>query len=259
MRRPSPSLRGTRATRGKRPTDGAENLPGMPPADTPADRSARRARREATLRSRRAPARSRRRKWLFVGGAPLVLVAILVAVLIANETVATAGLVDATKLNPGGQLLSTGTRAPNFTLPTADGKRYTLSAFRGKPVLLEFFAVWCPHCQRESTVLNQIDRQFEPRGLQTLAILANPYGKNYDNSGGNDLSIATKSDIAWFEQTFGVTHPTLIDPTFTTVNAYNAGSYPTIYVLDKQGIIRYANSGEQPYATLAQAITTASK
>ncbi|MGH2410370.1 MAG: TlpA disulfide reductase family protein, partial [Chloroflexota bacterium] len=142
---------------------------------------------------------------------------------------------------------------------TVDGQQYKLSDLKGKTVLLEFFAVWCPHCQRESTVINQLDTNFGPKGLQTLAVLASPYGRNYDTSGGSDTSIVTKSDVRWFEKTFGVQHPTLIDPTFATVNTYNATSYPTLYVVDRKGVIRYANTGEQPYSALAAAITAALK
>jgi peroxiredoxin len=187
-----------------------------------------------------------------------LIVVVLVAVLINSQS-SSAGLVSASDLNPGQQPLKVGTQAPNFTLSTLDNKKYQLSSLKGKPVLLEFFAVWCPHCQNEAPILNQLDQNFGPKGLQTLAILASPYGKNYDTSGGNDLSIVKSSDVTWFDQNFGVHHPTLIDPKFTTVNAYNASSYPTIYVLDKQGKIRYANSGDQTYASLASAITAVAK
>ena len=94
-----------------------------------------------------------------------------------------------------------GKQAPDFTLRDASGKSYHLAAQRGHPVLLEFFAVWCPHCQRESSVINQLEAAYNAKGLRTLAVLANPYGKNYDNSGGTDLTLATKSDISWFTTT----------------------------------------------------------
>jgi peroxiredoxin len=195
---------------------------------------------------------------LFVG-IPVLLIIGLVAALNASQRSTSGGLVNASALNPGQQLLKVGTKAPNFTLTTLDGKRYQLSSLSGKPVLLEFFAVWCPHCQNEAPILNQIDKNYGAQGLQTLAILANPYGKNYDTSGGNDLRVVTKSDVTWFEQTFGVKHPTLIDPNFSTVNAYGVSSYPTIYVLDKHGVITYAQSGDQPYSALATAVAAAAK
>jgi cytochrome c biogenesis protein CcmG/thiol:disulfide interchange protein DsbE len=209
---------------------------------------------------RSTAARARKRLLLLSIGVPLLAALAIVGVLLSSRTTSSSagGLANASALNPGSTLLSAGTVAPNFTLATVDGKRYQLSALRGKPVLLEFFAVWCPYCQAESSILNQVDKNYGPKGLQTVAVLASPYGKNYDNSGGADLSIVTKSDVSWFIQDFGVKHPTLIDPSFATVNAYNASSYPTIYTIDKNGIIRYANSGAQTYAQLSAGIAAAS-
>ena len=219
-------------------------------------REAPRSRRGRQLSS----ARARRRTMLLFVGIPLVFVVVFIGVVLAvSNGPSGVGLVNANDLNPAPSPLSVGTKAPDFTLKTVDGKSYTLSSYKGKPVLLEFFAVWCPHCQAESKVLNQLDAAFGPHGLQTIAVLASPYGKNYDNSGGTDLTIATKSDINWFISNFKVTHLTLIDPTFATVNKYGASSYPTLYVLDKNGIIRFANTGEQPYNAMATVIQAALK
>jgi peroxiredoxin len=216
-------------------------------------RTAQRSRRARQVTATRA----RRRTMLLFAGIPLVLVVVIIAVLlITSNAPSTVGLVNANDLNPAGSQLSVGTKAPDFTLKTVDGKSYSLSSFKGKPVLLEFFAVWCPVCQAESTTLNQIDAAFGPKGLQTIAVLANPYGKNYETSGRNDLTLVTKSDINWYISNFKVKHLTLIDPTFKTVNTYGASSYPGLYILDKNGTIRYANSGEQPYSSLASVITT---
>lgn len=157
-------------------------------------------------------------------------------------------------LNPG-PMLAVGTKAPDFMLPTIKGKQYQLARFRGHRVLLEFIAVWCPHCQAMASALNRIDRNFKGHGLRTLAVLANPYGKDYESTG--DTHIVDKADVAWFDKTYKVQHPTLIDRHWKTVNAYGANSYPTIYVLDKKGIVRYATTGEQPYAELAKAVTAA--
>lgn len=211
---------------------------------------------------RRTSAARARKRFVLLSSGLLVLIAagIAAAILATRSTTSTAGdLVSASAYNPSGQLLSTGTAAPGFTLSTIDGKRYSLSSLKGRPVLLEFFAVWCPYCQAESGILNQIDKNYGPKGLQTLAVLSSPYGRNYDTSGGTDLSVVSKSDVSWFIQNFGVKHPTLIDPNFSTVNTYGVSSYPTIYVLDKNGIIRYADSGEQSYSLLAGGIAGASR
>ena len=99
-------------------------------------------------------------------------------------------------------MFSIGKPAPTLSLATATGARYSLSAEKGHPVLREFFAIWCPHCQRESAVLNQIESDFSAKGLKSLAILANPYGQRYDSSGGSDRTLAVSLDLVWFIHTF---------------------------------------------------------
>ncbi len=218
------------------------------------------ARARQTPRSRRgrqiSSARARRRTMLLFVGLPVVIIVVIIVVLLtATNAPSSVGLVNANDLYPASSQLAVGTKAPNFTLKTVDGKSYSLSSFKGKPVLVEFFAVWCPICQAESTVLNEIDATYGSKGLQTVAVLASPYGKNYEKSGDTDLSIVTKSDINWFISNFKVKHLTLIDPTFSTVNTYGASSYPGLYIIDKNGIIRYAEAGERPLSELSSAIT----
>ena len=202
-------------------------------------------------------AQARRRTMLLFGGIPLLLVVVIIVVLlVATNAPSSVGLVNANDLYPAKAQLIVGTKAPNFSLKTLDGKTYSLSSFKGRPVLLEFFAVWCPVCQAESTVINQIDATFGPKGLQTVAVLANPYGRNYEKSGNTDLTIVTKGDVNWCISNFKVTHLTLIDPSFATVNTYGASSYPGFYLIDKTGTIRYAETGGRPLAELSSAITS---
>ena len=212
-------------------------------------------------RQRAAQAARRRRLALWLGaGTILVVVAIIVAALLSQSSgPRTPGLTNPNALNPAQNMLPVRSTAPDVDLATVDGRHYRLSALRGHPVLLEFFAVWCPHCQREAPILNRIDQTFASRGLRSLLILANPYGHNYDVSGGTDRRLATGADIAWFQQTFRVANPILIDPTFATVNRYGVNGYPTIYVLDREGVIRSATSGEVPYQQLAAAVAAASQ
>jgi cytochrome c biogenesis protein CcmG/thiol:disulfide interchange protein DsbE len=198
--------------------------------------------------------------WLGAGTILLVAVIIAAALLSQSSGSSTAGLTNPNALNPAPNLLPVNkSKAPDFDLATVDGQHYRLSALRGHPVLLEFFAVWCPHCQHEAPILNHIDQAFASQGLRSLSILANPYGRNYDLSGGTDRRLANRGDIAWFQQTFKVAHPMVIDPSFATVNRYGVSGYPTIYVLDRKGVIRSATSGEVPYQQLAAAVAAASQ
>ncbi|MGA2641642.1 MAG: redoxin domain-containing protein, partial [Spirochaetia bacterium] len=58
-------------------------------------------------------------------------------------------------LAPSKSVLPVGAAAPDFTLSTATGEKVHLSDYRGKTVLLEFFATWCPHCQAEAKHLTR--------------------------------------------------------------------------------------------------------
>ena len=216
--------------------------------------------RGAKSLNRGSTARKADRQTLRVGLAAgtVVVVALIVAVafLRGNLTGTTASaLTNPNALNPVSQMLPIGSTAPDFDLTTSSGQHVKLSDLRGHPVVLEFFAIWCPHCQNEAPILNQVDTTFAPSGEHTLSILASPYGRSYDTSGGIDRSLVNQSDLTWFQNTFKVQHPMLIDPNFGTVNRYGANSYPTIYVVDGNGIIRFAQSGDVPYQDIANALT----
>ena len=200
---------------------------------------------------------NRQRLRTILGASTVAIIAIIlvVSVVLGRAKPATAtALTNPNDLNPATQTLSVGSTAPDFDLATADGQHVSLASLRGHPVVLEFFAVWCPHCQNEAATLNQIDAAFSSKGERTLAILANPYGRDYDTSNGTNLRLADRADLSWFETTFKVKHPTLIDPTFATVNRYGANAYPMLYVIDGSGTVQFVQSGEVPYQTLADVL-----
>jgi peroxiredoxin len=158
---------------------------------------------------------------------------------------------------PKSEMLKVGTQAPDFTLTDTHGTSFSLSAQRGHPVLLEFFAVWCPHCQREAPIIQSLYKQYQSQGVRVWSILASPYGPNYDNSFGLDTTPASAADLRWFANTFHEHVPQLVDPSFRAVNEYGISSYPGIYVIDKNGKIIHSSAGEQPRSVLANAIDSA--
>lgn len=207
-----------------------------------------------TFRSR-AAGRQRLRNLLLIGSGVLVAIIVVAALLFSRSGGSSASaLTDPNGLNPLPALLAVGTKAPDFNLATVDGQKVSLSGLSGHPVVLEFFAVWCPHCQAESTVLNQVDQTYTGNGVRTLGVLANPFGKDYETSNGSNRRLADSSDLSWFETTFNVKHPSLIDPSYTVVNEYGASSYPSIYIVDGSGVIRFARAGEVPYQDLANVL-----
>jgi peroxiredoxin len=153
-------------------------------------------------------------------------------------------------------LLATGTSAPAIgSLPAANGGTYSLAQYKGqKVVVLEFFAPWCPHCQNETTTLKQLQQAYGDKGVQVLSVSASPYGRNYEQG---DTSPISMSDIQWFANTFGLNYPALFDPSLKAASAYNVQSYPTTYIINKQGVITYARTGEISYASLQQQVNQA--
>ncbi len=136
-------------------------------------------------------------------------------------------------------MLEPGTPAPDFTLTGLDGKTYSLKDYRGKKmVLVEIFATWCPHCQHSVEYLNQLEQE---NGDQ-LKILALNAGDKPDEP----------STALPFKEETGAKYTILDDAPMSLVQEYKASGIPTMYLVDKQGIIRWAHMGTVDDATLAQ-------
>lgn len=191
--------------------------------------------------------------WI-IGITGVIVIAFIILLLVANSHPASntsAGIAGPTcgVTTPLGTLtkntpLSVGTTAPNFTgLPTPDCTTYSLSQFAGKSVVvLELFATWCPHCQNETQVLNQLQASNAGKGVQILSVTASPNGHLYEQG---DTSPLTMADLRWFTTTFSLKYPALYDPSMQVANSYGLDSgYPTYYVINKAGVITSVGSGE---------------
>ena len=64
--------------------------------------------------------------------------------------------------------------ATDFQLPGLDSKRHRLSAYRGKMVLINFWATWCRPCRKEMPAIDRIDRHFKEKGFVVLAVHVGP-------------------------------------------------------------------------------------
>lgn len=60
--------------------------------------------------------------------------------------------------------------APRFRAKTTAGESFNNDSVKGKVVLLEFWTTWCPYCHREEELIDEIDKEFSPKGLLVLAI-----------------------------------------------------------------------------------------
>jgi thiol-disulfide isomerase/thioredoxin len=151
---------------------------------------------------------------------------------------------------PSTTQLAVGDTAPQFSLPSTAGE-FDLDA-QTKPVFLEVFATWCPHCQRMTVVLDKLYAAYGSR----VSFIAIPGS----DTGMDETSPETQFDVLNFQIHFNVKYPiAAYDPNLTVAKEYILGGYPTLVVIGKNKKIAYINSGEQPYATLASALNAALK
>jgi len=135
-------------------------------------------------------------------------------------------------VHAGTQPVPEGQAAPDFSLPGIDGKTHTLSEMKGKVVLLEFIATWCPHCQDEAPAMNDLYNAYNGKGVEFIDINATPYGHDH-------TSPATTNDLIWFRNQFRVPFPMLFDKTLKSTADYGILGYPSIYIIDKAGKVAY--------------------
>ncbi len=117
-----------------------------------------------------------------------------------------------------------GSLAPNFTLDTLDGTKVTLSELRGKIVLINLWATWCPPCRAEMPALENAYKQYKDSGVVVL-------GLNVTNQD-------SEKDIPPFVDEFGLTFPILLDRDGSVSALYQLKGLPTTYFVNREGIIR---------------------
>lgn len=121
--------------------------------------------------------------------------------------------------------------APEFALKDADGKEHKLSDFKGKVVLLNFWATWCPPCVQELPSLNSIHERFRDRGLVVVGISVDEDKEAYQK----------------FLQQRGVTFPTARDPEQTVNSRYGTTKFPESYLIDREGYVRREYVGPEDW------------
>jgi len=120
------------------------------------------------------------------------------------------------------------TEAPDFTLPGLDGGKTSLSQYRGKVVLLDFFYRSCYPCMLAIPGLQELHHQLHDSGLVVLGV--NPF----------DTATAT---LQGFLTSRGVQYPVLIDADKAVVKTWIVRAYPTLYLIDRKGNIRFNQIG----------------
>ena len=110
---------------------------------------------------------------------------------------------------------------------TADGGTLDLSALKGRPVILDFWATWCGPCQAEAPVLNTLAQRYKDRGLAVV-------GVNTSDEDGLAAAFARKKNLGF---------PMVFDQGNTIARAYSVTSLPTLVVVSKEGRVVAVRQG----------------
>ena len=137
--------------------------------------------------------------------------------------------------------LTVGMLAPDFSLPDLDGKTRRLSDYRGKVVLLNFWATWCKPCKEEMPSMEILWDNFKSEEFVLLAISMD--------------RVTTKKDIPPFIESMRLTFPILTDSWGQTDKRYKLMGVPETYIIDQKGILREKVIGPRDW-TLADSVAT---
>ena len=126
-----------------------------------------------------------------------------------------------------------GSFAPSFDLPTPDGGTIKLADQRGKWVVLNFWATWCPPCRAEMPILQALHEGeiSVPEKLGPVTVIA----LNRDE---------TAAQVNTFTAELGLTLPIVLDAEGKISNRYGVVQLPVTYFIDPNGVVRYKVIGE---------------
>ena len=116
-----------------------------------------------------------------------------------------------------------GLLAPDFALKNEEGIIYQLNDFNDRPVMLLFWASWCPHCKVELPVLQRVYDEYQDKGVAVLAV---------NTTQQDDLDSARQ-----FVKGNGLTYPVLYDIDGSISKLYLVRALPTTYFINTDGVI----------------------
>ena len=136
-------------------------------------------------------------------------------------------------------------KMPNIVLYDQYGKKHSLEEYKGKVVVINFWATWCGYCVRELPEFEKVYKEFGSN-KKDVVILGVAGPKTKENPNNVDVE---KDKIISFLKKKNVTYPTLMDEAGKSFDDYGIKYFPTTYVINKngylEGFVNGAISGEQ--------------
>jgi peroxiredoxin len=127
-------------------------------------------------------------------------------------------------------------QAPDFAVPDLAGRAVRLSAFRGKVVLVNLWATWCPPCRDEMPSMERLYGRLRGRDFELLAVSEDEDGKEV---------------VEPFVKQLGLSFPVLIDPERQVGDRYGVWGYPETFVIDRNGLVVERVIGPRDWASPA--------
>jgi thiol-disulfide isomerase/thioredoxin len=142
------------------------------------------------------------------------------------------------KTNPAVENSESSDLAPNFDLISTDGKNIKLSDFKGKVVIVDFWATWCPPCRKGIPDLIELQKEFK----NNLVVI------------GISLDQDTKSDVVPFIKKYGINYPIVYGTNQVIMDYGSINAIPTSFVINKEGKIVDKHIGLVPKSVLESKI-----
>jgi peroxiredoxin len=123
--------------------------------------------------------------------------------------------------------------APDFSLEDLEGKMVNLRDHRGRVLLLNFWATWCPNCRQERPSLNALYNQYQSQDFVLFRI---------------DSKESRETVLKFLEKEPSQV-PILLDIKGKVERLFGVWAHPTTYLIDRQGIVRYRSVGAVDWTT----------
>ncbi|GIV20965.1 MAG: hypothetical protein KatS3mg023_2716 [Armatimonadota bacterium] len=131
--------------------------------------------------------------------------------------------------------LGAGDTAPDVVLQMTDGDQKSLSSYRGKVVVLDFWATWCAPCRFTMPKIIDFHNRHKGQNVEVIGVA---------------VDVTSREEVEQFLKEMGVHYPIAVDSSSEVKKAFEIKNLPTLFVIDKEGNILLRLEGYDPQNTI---------